>query len=174
MLPEGHALERVAREELTLFEPDPGAAASGFEATLLDVVESSNFFVNPNKERYRFLPSASRGDRWEPPEGAWGILARTRDDTRDASLMARLRREHPLPGLGAIRRARVWWLWTKGPKGDPAVAFFHERLGRLHGPSQGLLVNPHAEASRLVEGSTAWRDVERFLAEPAAAGDAAA
>ena len=81
MLPDGYALERVLREELTLFEPAAGAAASEFEAKLLEAIESSNFFVNPNKERYRFLGSAERGERWSPPEGAWGILARTRGAT---------------------------------------------------------------------------------------------
>jgi hypothetical protein len=51
----------------------------------------------------------------------------------------------------------------------------HERLGPLIGPAQGLLVNPHADASLLLEGATAWSDVERFLAEPAApAAEAAA
>jgi hypothetical protein len=174
MLPAGYALERIVREELFLFEPAPGADAASFEAKLLDAVASSNFFVNPNKERYRFLPSGERGERWSPPEGAWGLLARVRGDTRDLGLMARLGREHPLPGLAAIRRARVWWLWSRGPGGDPAADFVHERLGPLTGPSHGLLVNPHAEAALPIEGPIAWHEVERFLAEPAAEAAGAA
>lgn len=174
MLPEGHALERVVREELILFEPEPGADASSFEAALLEAIESSNFFVNPNKERYQFLTSGERGDRWSAPEGAWGVLSRSRGDTRDDGLMARLRREHPLPGLATIRRGRVWWLWTSGPAADPAVAFFYDRLGPLQSPTRGLLVNPHAERSLLLEGSVRWDEVERFLAQPAAATQAVA
>jgi len=174
MLPEGHALERMIREELTLFEPEPGATASAFEATLRKTIESSNFFVNPNKERYRFLTSDERGDRWDAPDGMWGILTRTRGDTRDEGLIARLRREHPLPGLASIRRGRVWWLATRGPSGDPATALCYEQLGPLQGTSRGLLVNPHAERSRLLEGSIPWSDVERFLAEPHAADRVAA
>ena len=167
MLPEGHALERLVREELFLFEPERGGAPAAFEARLHDAIETSNFFVNPNKERYRFLASGERGDTWAAPEGAWGILARTRDDTRDEGLRARLLREHPLPGLAAIRRARAWWLWTRGPGGDAMHESFYERLGPLVGPSRGLLLNPHAEASLRIFGDVAWKDVERFLAEPA-------
>jgi hypothetical protein len=169
MLPAGYALERVVREELVWFEPAAGADASSFEARLREAIESSNFFVNPNKERFRFLSSADRGDRWTPPEGAWGILARSRDGTRDDGLLARLGREHPLPGLAAIRRARVWWLWTKDPKGAPGASALYATLGPLVGPHEGLLVNPHAEAALPIEGPTAWRDVERFLADTAAA-----
>ena len=167
MLPEGHALERMIREEIFLFEPEAGAAPAAFEQRLYEAIETSNFFVNPNKERFRFLPSGERGATWAPPEGAWGILARTRDDTRDEGLRARLLREHPLPGLAAIRRARAWWLWTRGPGGDAATENFYERLGPLQGPSKGLLLNPHAEASLRIFGDVAWKDVERFLAEPA-------
>jgi len=167
MLPEGHTLERLAREELFLFEPETGTAPAAFEERLHDAIETSNFFVNPNKERFRFLASGERGDTWAPPEGSWGILARTRDDTRDEGLRARLLREHPLPGLAAIRRARAWWLWTRGPGGDDRYESFYERLGPLEGPSKGLLLNPHAEASLRIFGGVAWKDVERFLAEPA-------
>ena len=167
MLPEGHTLERLVREELFLFEPDAGADPAAFERKLHEAIETSNFFVNPNKERFRFLASGDRGERWSPPEGAWGILARTRDDTRDEGLRARLLREHPLPGLAAIRRARAWWLWTRGPAGDAASEVIYERLGPLRGPAHGLLVNPHAEASLKLFGDVAWKDVERFLAEPA-------
>ena len=167
MLPEGHTLERVVREELFLFEPEPGADPASFEENLHEAIETSNFFVNPNKERFRFLTSGERGDKWSPPEGAWGILARSRDDTRDEGLRARLLREHPLPGLAAVRRARAWWLWTRGPAGDSASEVFYERLGPLRGPAHGLLVNPHAEASLKLFGDVAWKDVERFLAEPA-------
>jgi hypothetical protein len=169
MLPEGLSLERVVREELFLFEPAPGADPAAFETKLHEAIETSNFFVNPNKERFRFLASREKGERWSPPEGAWGILARPRGDTRDEGLKARLSREHPLPGLAAIRRARAWWLWTKGPRGDSAVAEANERLGPLLGPSRGLLVNPHAEASITIAAPVAWTDVERFLAEPAPA-----
>jgi hypothetical protein len=167
MLPEGHALERVVREELFLFEPEPGSAPAAFEGKLHEAIETSNFFVNPNKERFRFLASGERGDTWSPPEGAWGILARSRDDTRDEGLRARLLREHPLPGLASIRRARVWWLWTRGPGGGAAADVFFDRLGPLRGPAHGLLVNPHAEASLMLSGDVAWKDVERFLTEPA-------
>lgn len=167
MLPEGHTLERIVREELFLFEPESGVDPAAFEKRLHEAIETSNFFVNPNKERFQFLPSGERGERWSPPEGAWGILARTRDDTRDEGLRMRLLREHPLPGLAAIRRARAWWLWTRGPAGDAAREIFYERLGPLRGPAQGLLVNPHAEASLKLVGDVAWEDVERFLAEPA-------
>jgi hypothetical protein len=169
MLPEGLSLERIVREELFLFEPAPGADPAAFEAKLHEAIETSNFFVNPNKERFRFLASGDRGERWAPPEGAWGILARARGETRDEGLMGRLSREHPLPGLATIRRARVWWLWTRGPRGDAAVAEAFERLGPLTGPARGLLLNPHAEASLTIEAPVAWRDVDRFLAGPAPA-----
>jgi len=167
MLPEGHALERIVREELFLFEPEPGVPPAAFEQRLHEAIETSNFFVNPNKERFRFLTAGERGATWSPPEGAWGILARSRDDTRDEGLRARLLREHPLPGLAAIRRARAWWLWTRDASGAPAKEYFYERLGPLQGPSKGLLLNPHAEASLRIFGDVAWKDVERFLAEPA-------
>jgi hypothetical protein len=49
------------------------------------------------------------------------------------------------------------------------VAEANERLGPLLGPSRGLLVNPHAEASITIAAPVAWTDVERFLAEPAPA-----
>jgi len=67
LLPEGISLERLVREELYLFEAAPGHAATAFEAPLEQAIESSNFFVNPNKERYRFLRSAGRGDSLVPP-----------------------------------------------------------------------------------------------------------
>ena len=174
MLPEGYALEGMVREEVTLFEPEQGADASVFETALLETIESSNFFVNPNKERYRFLTSGERGERWTAPDGTWGIVTRTRGETRDEGLIARLRREHPLDGLASIRRGRIWWLMTRGPAGEPATAICYEQLGPLQGPSRGLLVNPHAECSMLLEGSVPWSDVERFLAQPPAGTRAAA
>ena len=168
LLPEGISLERLVREELYLFEPAPGQVATAFEAPLERAIESSNFFVNPNKERYRFLRAAARGDSLVPPEGAWGILARPRDDTRDDVLLDRLLREHPLPGLGAIRRARIWWLWTKGPRGDMAIETSHAALGAVEGARKGLLTNPHAEASLLVEAPIPWARVEEFLSRDSA------
>jgi hypothetical protein len=171
MLPPDVSLDRVVREEVFLFEAAPDAGPAGFERKLHEAIETSNFFVNPNKERFRFLGAAERGERWSAPEGAWGILTRTSDDTRDEGLRARLEREHPLPGLGAIRRARVWWLWTQeaggGNAGAAARDAAYERLGPLRGPTRGLLVNPHAEASLPIFGEVAWRDVDRFLSEPA-------
>ncbi len=176
MLPEGAALDRVVREEVFHFETASGADSADFERVLQEAIETSNFFVNPNKERFRFLGAAERGERWAAPEGAWGLLARAWDDTRDEGLRARLQREHPLPGLGVIRRARVWWLWTRGVGGTSGSgangdgrAMAYERLGPLRGPSQGLLVNPHAEASMPIFGSVMWDDVDRFLSAPAAA-----
>jgi hypothetical protein len=169
LLPPGHALTRVVREELYLFQPTEGSAADAFEAPLRHAIESSNFFVNPNKESYRFLASAARGEGVTPPEGAWGILARPRDDTRDQGLMARLLREHPLQGLGAIRRARLWWLWTKGPQGDAAVEACYGALGPVTGPGRGLLVNPHAESDLKLVGSVPWRRIEEVLTQSAPA-----
>jgi hypothetical protein len=166
---EGHELTRLVREEVYLFEAAAGRSAGAFEAGLEHAVETSNFFVNPNKESYRFSKSAERGAAWSPPEGAWGILARTRGDTRDQGLNERLRREHPLPDLGSIRRARVWWLWTRTPGGGSGIEAAYRALGPVEDSGRGLLVNPHSEASLRLEGPTAWSRVEAFLAEPAPA-----
>jgi len=167
LLPPEHALIRLAREELYLFEPAEGFAAEAFEGPLERAIESSNFFVNPNKEAYRFLTSSEKGAALRPPEGAQGILARPRDDTRDGELWTRLEREHPLEGLGAIRRARLWWIWTRGPGGGPAFEACYAALGRVTGRASGLLVNPHAEADLAFGNSVPWRRVEEFLTHPA-------
>ena len=169
LLPPGHALHRVVREDLYLFEPEAGAAPQIFEGPLGNAIESSNFFVNPNKEQYRYLTSSGRGDSLAPAEGAWGIIARVRDDTRDEGLRTRLLREHPVEGLGAIRRARIWWLWTQGPEGGLAVNECYGTIGPVAGRRRGLLVNPHAEADLRVEGPAAWTAIEAFLAGPAPA-----
>jgi len=174
LLEAGHTLSRIAREQLLLFEPEPGGKAETFERTLGEAVRQSNFFVNPNKERYRFLTSSERGESWSPPDSAWGILSRVREDTRDDGLKARLLREHPMPGLGAIRRAKVWWLWSRGPDGTPAAPYFRETLGELRDQRHGLLVNPHAETAMLLHGATPWSRVDRFLIQPAPALRAAA
>jgi hypothetical protein len=163
LLPEGVSLERLVREEFYLFEPAPGHAATAFEAPLERAIESSNFFVNPNKERYRFLRSEARGASLQPPDGAWGILARPRGDTRDGVLLDRLLREHPLPGLGSIRRARIWWLWTKGPRGDSSIEVSNAALGAVEGARRGLLTNPHAEESLLLDAPVPWARVEEYL-----------
>jgi hypothetical protein len=97
---------------------------------------------------------------------------RARDDTRDDGLRERLLREHPLGGLGAIRRGRIWWLWTRGPDGGPAVDACHAALGVLRGRSEGLLVNPHAEVGLRIVGPAPWGVLERFLTEPAPALEA--
>jgi hypothetical protein len=189
LLPRGYELTRLVREEMILFEPavhggrrsesatvgtgsEPPAGSGGrpLDAAIEKAVETSNFFVNPNKERYRFIPSAERGEAWVPPEGSWGILARPRGDTRDAGLLERLQREHPLAGLGAIRKARVWWLWTRTPEGDSGMSGIDaclEALGPVERAGQGLLVNPHSESWLLLSGPTAWTRIETFLAEPA-------
>ena len=159
LLPPGCTLHRLVREELYLFEPEAGKSPHAFEAPLNQAIESSNFFVNPNKERFRFLTSSGRGESLAAPEGAWGILARPRDETRDEGLRARLSREHPIEGLGAIRRARLWWLWTEGS----AIKECYEQIGPVTGTRRGLLVNPHAEADLRIEGSIPWRTVEAFL-----------
>jgi hypothetical protein len=174
LLPPGYELQRLVREDLYLFEAEAGAESNAFEGPLGHAIESSNFFVNPNKERYRFLTASGRGESLTAPEGAWGILARARDDTRDEGLRARLNREHPVAGLGAIRRARLWWLWTKGPEGGPAVEKCYGLIGPVTGTRRGLLVNPHAEADMRLEGSVPWRTVERFLTASAPALESAA
>jgi len=174
LLPPGYSLERLTREELFLFEPARGFAADAFEKPLAHAIERSNFFVNPNKEQYRFLPSAARGESMEPLADAWGILARAREGTEDAGLLDRLLREHPMEGLGAIRRARIWWLWTRGPDGAPEVGTCYEALGPVHGPGRGLLANIHSEATLLIDGATSWRAIESFLTESAPAVGAAA
>lgn len=175
LLPPGHELLRLAREQLYLFEPEEPGRTEAFEEGLLRAVTGSNFFVNPNKEAYRFLRSRERGERWEPPEGAWGLLARNREETRDEGLLARLAREHPLPGLRAIRRARVWWLWTRGADGGPAAEVCADALGAVQAMDRGLLVNPHAEAALVVPpGGVAWSEAEAFLTSAAPALGAAA
>ena len=174
LLPPGHALERLVREELVLFEPAPGFAADAFEKPLLHAIERSNFFVNPNKEQFRFLTSSSRGESMEPLPGAWGIVARAREATEDRALLERLLREHPMEGLGAIRKARIWWLWTRGPDGGPAVAACFEALGPVRGSGRGLLANPHSEATLLLEGAVPWSAIEDFVIQPAPAHGVAA
>lgn|GEM_PF-1924912 len=166
LLDPGYTLTRLVREQLLLFEPEPEARTGSFERVLGEAVRHSNFFVNPNKESFRFLTAAERGETWSPPEGAWGILTRPREDTRDERLRESLQREHPMPGLHAIRRARVWWLWTRGPDGSPAIPYFSGVLGDLRDQRHGLLVNPHAEASMILNGASPWSRVERFLTEP--------
>jgi hypothetical protein len=177
LLPPGHALDRLVREEVYLFEPEAGqglaSAAAAFEPALAEAVETSNFFVNPNKERYQLLTSSERGGTWVPPEGSWGLLTRARGDTRDQGLRERLLREHPLRGLGAIRRGRVWWLWTRAPQGDAGVEVSCEALGPVEHAGRGLLVNPHSESWMLLAGPTEWTRIETFLAEPAGAPAAA-
>ena len=167
----GKAIEltRLVREEVFLFEAAPGRAPVSFEAGLSRAIETSNFFVNPNKESFRLLRSAERGTAWTPPEGAWGILARSRVDTRDLGLNERLQREHPLPDLEAIRRARIWWLWTKAEGGGQGIEEAFEAVGPVEDAGHGLLVNPHSEATLRLDGPTAWSRVEAFLAEPAPA-----
>lgn len=169
LLPPGHELARLVREEVYLFEASPGTEPAGFEPALAQAIATSNFFVNPNKERYRFLTAAERGEAWAPPEGSWGICARPRGDTADAGLLERLQREHPLRGLGSIRRGRVWWLWTSAPGGGPGTGACLEALGPVEHAGRGLLVNPHAEQWLLLAGPTAWSRIETFLAEPSAA-----
>ena len=174
MLAPGHSLNRIVREQIYLFEASQDRGAASFETALGEAVRHSNFFVNPNKESYRFLSAAERGETLSPPEGAWGILARAREDTRDERLLTRLGREHPMPGLAAIRRARVWWLWSRGPEGGADAAYGSDALGDLRDQKHGLLVNPHAEASMILTGAEAWSRIERFLIEPAPAFRAAA
>ncbi len=174
LLPPGLTLGRLVREELYLFVPETGRAADAFEGPLSLAIESSNFFVNPNKEQYRFLTAKGRGDALAAPEGAWGILARARDESRDEGLLRRLLSEHPLEGLGAIHRARIWWLWTNGPGEGTAVETIDEALGPVVTRRRGLLVNPHSEAALRVEGGISWSVVERFLTLPPPAIGAAA
>lgn len=174
LLPDGHSLKRLVREELYLFEPESGAPAAGFEAGLDVAIRTSNFFVNPNKEQYRFLTSRERGAALAAPQGGWGLLTRPRDDARDEELRVRLLREHPLPGLGAIRRGRIWWLWTAGPDGGSAEEACYRALGPVIARDRGLLVNPHSEADLRLAGSTPWPAIEAFLTQPAPAIDAAA
>lgn len=172
LLPSGYELTRLVREEVVLFEAAAGregGAGSGrdLDAALANAVETSNFFVNPNKERYRLLTASERGEAWAPPEGSWGILTRSRGGTRDAGVLERLQREHPLAGLGAIRRARVWWLWTRGPSGEVGMEASLEALGPVEHAGRGLLVNPHSESWLLLPGPLPWTRIETFLAETA-------
>lgn len=177
LLPAGYSLDRLVREEVYLFEPASGqgvgaaggAAAGEFEPALAEAVATSNFFVNPNKEGYRLLAASERGEAWTPPEGSWGLLTRARGDTRDGGLLQRLLRERPLRGLGAIRRGRVWWLWTRGPDGGPGIDACREALGPVEHAGRGLLVNPHSESWLPIPGPTSWTRIETFLAEPAGA-----
>lgn len=174
LLPAGFSCERISREEAFLFEAASGFPPAAFEPALARAIESSNFFVNPNKEQYRLLPSGGRGETLVPPDGAWGILVRAREETRDERLRERLLREHPLEGLGAIRRARLWWLWTRAPGGGTGVEPCYEAVGLVRDPHRGLLVNPHAEADLLLDGPVSWQVIERFLTATAPPWRAAA
>ena len=169
LLPEGQALQKLIREKVFVFEPMEGSRATEFEGELAHAIESSNFFVNPNKEQYRFTRAAERGSSLAPPEGAWGILARPRGDTRDQGLLERLLREHPMQGIGAIRRARLWWLWTVGSHaGAEDREACYRAVGPVTGSRRGLLVNPHSETDLKIDGPVAWDAVEAFLRAPAA------
>lgn len=169
LLPEGQALQKLFREEVFVFEPEEGSRATEFESELAHAIENSNFFVNPNKEQYRFTRAAERGASLAPPEGAWGILARPRGDTQDQGLLDRLLREHPMKGLGAIRRARLWWLWTVGPNGSAGDRdACYSAVGPVVGSRRGLLINPHSETDLRIDGPAAWDAVEAFLRAPAA------
>jgi hypothetical protein len=169
LLPQGYELTRLVREELILFEPSPGVSAGEFEPALAHAVETSNFFVNPNKERYRLLRAAERGPALVPAEGGWGILARSRSGTEDLGLLDRLMREHPLRGLRSIRRARIWWLWTRGPEGDTGADRCYPALGPVKSTASGLLVNPHSEGWLRLDSPVSWSRIEAFLAEAASA-----
>jgi hypothetical protein len=174
LLPAGHALDRLVREQVLLFEALPGSPADAYEPALREATRHSNFFVNPNKESDRFLGHVEREEPWRPPDGAWGILARAREDTRDGSLLERLQREHPLQGLAAIRRAKVWWLWTRDPRGGAGIEVLSGVLGELHDQRHGLLVNPHSELAMVLDGPIAWSRIDRFLVEPSSAYHVAA
>jgi len=174
LLPAGFSCERLTRDDAFLFEAAPGSGPAAFEPALAHAIESSNFFVNPNKEQYRFLPSGGRGESLVPPDGAWGILVRAREETRDERLRERLQREHPLEGLGAIRRARLWWLWTRAPGGGTGAERCYESVGPVRDPHHGLLVNPHAETDLRIDGPVSWSVIERFLTAPAPPWRAAA
>ena len=167
LLPEGQGLQKLIREDVFVFEPAEGSRATEFENELAHAIESSNFFVNPNKEQYRFTRAAERGASLAPPEGAWGILARPRGDTSDHGWLERLLREHPMKGLGAIRRARLWWLWTTASGADDRDACYRA-VGPVTGSRQGLLVNPHSETDLRIDEPAAWDAVEAFLRAPAA------
>ena len=74
-----------------------------------------------------------------------------------------------MKGLGAIRRARLWWLWTEGPGGGAGDRdACYRAVGPVTGPRRGLLTNPHSEADLRIDGPVAWDAVEAFLREPAA------
>ena len=167
MLGSDVALSRIVREQLLLFEPLPGERTESFEEALGEAVRHSNFFVNPNKESFSLLTAAERGASWTLPEGAWGILCRQLEDTQDPRLKERLLREHPMPGLQAIRRAKVWWLWTRGADGGLSIDASAGILGVLRDQKHGLLVNPHAEAAMTLTGDIPWSRIEQFLIEPA-------
>ena len=107
--------------------------------------------------------------RRRPARG--GILTRPREDARDEQLRVRLLREHPLTGLGAIRRARVWWLWTSGPDGGAAVEQCARALGPVTARDHGLLVNPHSEAHLVLTDSTSLES-DRSVSDRARARDA--
>ena len=140
LLPPGCTLHRLVREELYLLEPEAGKSPHAFEAPLNQAIESSGFFVNPNKERFRFLTSSGRGESLAAPEGAWGILARSRDETRD---------EVCAPGFRASdRRARRdparCASGGSGPKRSAIKECYRADRPRDRRPARSR-VNPHAE-----------------------------
>ena len=107
-----------------------GGRAGRLEPNLGEAIATSNFFVNPNQGAVP-LPDRVRARRLAPPEGSWGLFTRMRGDTADApGLLERLQPSTPLHGLGAIRRAQIWWLWTSAPGGGPGI----EASSRPSGP----------------------------------------
>ena len=73
-----------------------------------------------------------------------------------------------MKGIGAIRRARLWWLWTTGAGGAEDRDACYRAVGPVTGSRRGLLVNPHSETDLRIDGPAAWDAVEAFLRAPAA------
>ena len=74
-----------------------------------------------------------------------------------------------MQGIGAIRRARLWWLWTVASHaGADDRDACYRAVGPVTGSRRGLLLNPHSETDLRIDEPVAWDAVEAFLRAPAA------
>jgi len=145
------SLETITLSELWELSFDADSAERVMELTRM-LVDRSIVFVNPNKHNFLIR---LEGD--EPPYGEEEkntpvfVVSYLRGRAENPVLADRVRRRFNLKELRQVKRGRLWALRFGFSDADRRLELARE-IARTESRQRGLLVNPHAEEYRVLEG----------------------
>jgi hypothetical protein len=145
------SLEDITLSELWELTFEVDSAERTLELTKM-LVDRSIIFVNHNKQNFQVrLKGDSPPHSEESGDRTVFVVSFSRSRADNPVLADRVRRRFGVDELKQVKHGRLWILKFGFADADRRLEFARE-IARTESRKQGLLVNPHAEEFRVLEG----------------------